>query len=171
MKTSDPARCGPYVAVLACCCSGTTYIARAINALGLRVGHETLRADGTVDWRLLVTSVEDTDYTVPKMPGLLWAAHFWLDWNRRAMKKAGMTYRIEALPDVFDEFCARIGVEPKREVLSCIPTNVNSRAGRYKPISWQELGDLDSELCAEIAHLAWEFGYPAPPAVRKQPAR
>jgi hypothetical protein len=157
-----------------------------------------------VDWRLLVTSVEDTDYTVlhqvrdplktipatatiagparsfvfkhcpsadPKMPGLLWAAHFWLDWNRRAMKKAGMTYRIEALPDVFDEFCARIGVEPKREVLSCIPTNVNSRAGRYKPISWQELGDLDSELCAEIAHLAWEFGYSAPPAVRKQPVR
>ena len=37
--------------VLACPRSGTGYMTAVLNKLGVRVGHERLFADGTVDWR------------------------------------------------------------------------------------------------------------------------
>jgi hypothetical protein len=60
-------------------------------------------------------------------PVLLRAAKYWYYWNLEAEKVAGWRYRIDAFPDVFEEFCSRLDVEPDRTVLAQVDPDVNTR--------------------------------------------
>jgi hypothetical protein len=122
-------------------------------------------------------------------PPLLRAARYWHWWNRRAEEVATWRYRVEALPDVFDEFCARLGVAPDRGALEAVCTNVNTRAlswphhvaeealerlrlpypsalrslvQRPTPlpeVTWEDLDELDRDLCERIREQADRYGY------------
>jgi hypothetical protein len=64
-------------------------------------------------------------------PKLLRAAKYWVHWNELGEQIATWRYRIEELPEVFDEFCCRLDVGVERSVLDHIPSDVNTRrAGR-----------------------------------------
>jgi hypothetical protein len=63
-------------------------------------------------------------------PLLLRAAKYYYYWNLEAEKIATWRYRIETLPNVFQEFCTRAGVKPRRDALGSTSTLVNSRTTR-----------------------------------------
>lgn len=63
-------------------------------------------------------------------PIVLRAAKYWYYWNEEAEKVATWRYRIEAIENVFPEFCARAGVKPSLEALHNTSTLVNSRKVR-----------------------------------------
>lgn len=60
-------------------------------------------------------------------PVVLRAAKYWYYWNLEAEKIAGWCYRIDALADVFEEFCARLHLTPDRDVLARVDPDVNTR--------------------------------------------
>jgi hypothetical protein len=63
-------------------------------------------------------------------PIVIRAAKYWYHWNRQTEHVAQWRYRIETLPGIFDEFCERLGVEPRRDVLRATSKMVNSRKTR-----------------------------------------
>ncbi len=54
-------------------------------------------------------------------------AKYWLEWNLNAERMATWRYRVEDLDDVFDQFCARIGVTADRDALARTPIDCNTR--------------------------------------------
>ncbi len=60
-------------------------------------------------------------------PLVLRSAKYWLYWTEHADHLATWRYRVEALAEVFPEFCARLGVSPRMAVLEQVPTDVNTR--------------------------------------------
>jgi hypothetical protein len=60
-------------------------------------------------------------------PVVLRGVKYWYHWNREAEKFAEWTYRVENLPNVFDEFCRRIDLTPDRQVLEGTSTKINRR--------------------------------------------
>jgi hypothetical protein len=60
-------------------------------------------------------------------PVLVRSARYWLAWNMRVERIATWRYRIEALPDVFPEFCERVGRDVDLSALARVPTDVNTR--------------------------------------------
>jgi hypothetical protein len=63
-------------------------------------------------------------------PILLRAAKYWYYWNEQTEKVATWRYRIETLPNVFQEFCTRAGVNANADALEHTSTMVNSRKTR-----------------------------------------
>lgn len=74
-------------------------------------------------WRFICTHTPCS----PDEPLALRAALYWLHWNELAEHVAEWRYRIEALEEVFDVFCERIGIPFDASVLDRVPTNVNTR--------------------------------------------
>ena len=66
----------------------------------------------------------------PDDPLLVRCAKLWLHWNLLAERRAEWRYRIEDLPDIFDEFCRRFGVACDRRVLERVPRDLNTRPVR-----------------------------------------
>jgi hypothetical protein len=89
-------------------------------------------------------------------PVILRAAKYWYYWNLEAEKIASWRYRIEALPQIFDEFCRRLGVEPRREALAQTSTMTNSRKTRPE---FQFLRQLLDRLHLGQSSTALEFIY------------
>jgi len=54
-------------------------------------------------------------------------AKLWLEWNELVEGRAEWRYRLEQLPDVFEEFCARFGVPSDRRALAELPRDINTR--------------------------------------------
>lgn len=67
-------------------------------------------------------------------PPVLRAAKYWYFWNIEAEKFAHWTYRVENLPSIFDEFCVKIGVPIRRDVLATTSRMINSR--KVRPAFW-----------------------------------
>jgi hypothetical protein len=88
----------------------------------------------------------------------------WLWCNRTAAARATRTYRVEQVPEIWDEFCSWLGVEPNDSAVT-VPGDVNTRAGMYKSLTWEQLHDADAALCAEVQELGREYGYADLPAV------
>jgi hypothetical protein len=74
-------------------------------------------------------------------PVLLRSALYWLDWTAHADRSATWSYRVEAVADVFEELCERLGVDCDRRVLAAVPSDVNTRSrGRALHLA-DELGE------------------------------
>ncbi len=129
-------------------------------------------------------------------PPMLRAARYWLLWNEQAERIATWRYRIEDLHDLLPAFCKRIVVQPRSNVLTSLPTDINTRqAGRAlhiaeeffrrigttfptrlraalwipqrrSPLSWDMLTELDPNLSARVQAKAIEYGYE--PAIELQ---
>jgi hypothetical protein len=82
----------------------------------------------------------------------------WVRWNARSGAWADHSYRVEALPEMWDEFCGWIGVAPRAEALD-VSTKTNARPGRSHPLTLDDLRAVDVALCDEVTELARKYGY------------
>jgi hypothetical protein len=86
------------------------------------------------------------------------AMQAYLNWNRMIEKKAQWRFQIEKLPDVFPEFCERVGVAPQP-----FPTidhsSRDSRTKRYRELDWSDLKNVDPLLSEQLRIMATEYGY------------
>jgi hypothetical protein len=102
---------------------------------------------------------------------LLKCMKYWYYWNLKAEEISEWTYSLESFPDVFPEFCERIGhpeLIQKRDKLHRMARNVNSRPRwarkgvsklSREAVTWSRLEQEDKELCARIKLLAGKYGY------------
>jgi hypothetical protein len=83
---------------------------------------------------------------------------YWLVWNACAEKVGRYTYRIEDIDNEWHKVKEIAGLSESTEMPD-IPRNVNTRAGRYTPITWEILEAEDAELYNRVLTQAWEYGY------------
>jgi hypothetical protein len=120
--------------------------------------------------------VKSWGYSMPFIPQILpedsyivRSAKYWYYWNLMAAKEAELTYRVEDLANVWEEFEKRLGRKLDRKVLTTIPTDTNSRLVKppsrgnntlEKDFTWEDLKrHLDQELYLNIRNLAEQYGY------------
>lgn len=89
---------------------------------------------------------------------VLWGMCYWYYWNRLAERKALFTYRVEALAEVWEEFCFYVGI---RQPMPAQRTDTNTRRGKvaYPAQSWKSLASKDSQLTEKIRGMAERYGY------------
>jgi len=104
-------------------------------------------------------------YVSARLPGLnLWplverCMGYWLYWNRIAEELAQRTIRVEAIPDEFVSFCEFFGAKPNRSALRAVSRQTNTRAGRYRLLTWADLEAANAPMCHEIHGQAERYGY------------
>jgi hypothetical protein len=87
----------------------------------------------------------------PDEPMLLRSARYWLAWNELVEPIATWRYRIESLPDVFPEFCRRLGRADDPSALARVPTDVNTRRrGRSLHLAEELLERLRRDMPASV---------------------
>jgi hypothetical protein len=87
----------------------------------------------------------------PDEPVLVRAARYWLDWNERVERIASWRYRIEALPEIFPEFCQRLRQNADPSVLKRVPTDVNTRRrGRALHLAEELLERLRLDMAPSV---------------------
>ena len=87
---------------------------------------------------------------------------YWYHWNRLAENNAELTYQVEQIDDVFEEFCNRLERldlfnSDNMNKIKKMPSNINSR--KHGDISWKDLEREDSALCNLIKEQAKRYGY------------
>ena len=97
-------------------------------------------------------------------PALARAMRGYIEWNRLIEPRAEWRFRIEELPEVFDEFCRRVGVDP-RPMPEVTRESRDARGARYTPVTWEDLRAQDAPLANELAVMARAYGYDAPQSV------
>lgn len=87
---------------------------------------------------------------------------YWYHWSKMAEGLAEWRYRVEELPQVFRQWCQRLG-RPElirlRNYMLAESTRVNSRRQKYRPLSWSDLRRYDIDLTRRIKSLGREYGY------------
>jgi len=91
---------------------------------------------------------------------LLASVKNWYFWNLQAEKISSWTYKVEDLPEVFEEFCSRASIKCDMDVFSK-NLKKDSRKTRqdYVKISWEEIKRADVKLYDDVRHLAEKYGY------------
>lgn len=168
------------IRVVACPRSGTMYTTQVLRHLGYCVGHENMGTDGSVGYHLSVVKPDNCLHqvrhplrqiasmvahknwgfaqkivSVPNMD-LSGCMTLWLEMNEMCDEFAVWRFQIEELPEVWDEFCERIGHE--KCDMPDIPTDTNKDV-RTKSLTWVELHNCDKDLAQRIFRKAREYGY------------
>jgi len=86
------------------------------------------------------------------------AMQAWIRWNKLIEGKAQWRFQIEQLKDQFDEFCRQAGL-PERAMPQVPHEAKDSRTARFRPVEWNDLVKIDSELAQQVRSLALEYGY------------
>lgn len=98
---------------------------------------------GEESWRYICAHTECS----ADEPVLVRSARYWLAWNERIEPLATWRYRIEALPEVFPEFCGRLGRRADPSALARVPTDVNTRRrGRALHVAEELLERLHRDM-------------------------
>ena len=168
--------------------SATKYIQKVLIELGYDIGHEKAGKDGSVGYHLAVIQPENCLHQVrhplkqiSSIQALLnWGfidsiidiqaktlygmMKVWYEWNKICESFCVWRYRIEELPDVWDEFLDRIGhpYTPLPEV----STRTNSL--RHTDLTWDDLYKCNEELAQKIYEKHIEYGY-SPERDREEP--
>jgi hypothetical protein len=87
---------------------------------------------------------------------------YWLYWNSMAETLTRKRIQVERIGEEFGRFCKLIGrpslVVREREALD-IPKTVNSRVGRYEPLTWNDLMGMDEKLTVTTIKKGMQYGY------------
>jgi len=165
--------------------SGTKFTAALLNDLGLEVGHETVRADGTVSWKHIVAEdvgrfdvilhqVRSPLDTILEKSFELMALHVdipneasrlercmaaWLGWNKLVEKRAQWRFRIEDMDEVFPEILRRVGLRAARSVPD-ISRSMHSRKQResYQRVTWKDCATANREPTDRVRATAERYG-------------
>ncbi len=190
----------PKLCITGCGRSGTKYITKVLNLLGVEVKHEKMGSDGIVSGTMACKpkigfqgpawpnegfdtilhqvrnplSVISSNITA-RRKGLMWleqyipikddmpplerSAKYWYYWNLIAEELTDKRYRIEDLPQIFDEFCKWTGAKNNIKVLNEIPRNINKR--KHAAYTW---GDIryavgDEDLYNAMRKMEARYGY------------
>jgi hypothetical protein len=171
------------IGIAACARSGTVYMTKVLKELGYEIGHEQYGEDGSVGYHLVAIRPDNCFHQV-RHPlgqissmvahqswgfmndvidieghGLLGCMQYWLKWNELCEEFCVWRYRIEDLPDVWDEFLERIGHNscPLPEV----PTNTNTheKYQDFKKHTWADLFNENGQLAHQIKEKSLVYGY------------
>lgn len=86
-----------------------------------------------------------------------------LNWNKLCEQFVGPDshrYRIEQLPDIFDEFCSWVGCEPNRGAFARVQhRNKRDPNREYNDYTWDDLSEIDAELCEQVKEMGRRYGY------------
>lgn len=175
------------VGIVACARSGTLFMSKLLKELGLDIGHEKMGEDGSVGYHLAVIKPDNCFHQVREplkqissmmahqswgfmkdvidiQDGLLGCMQYWLKWNELCEEFCVWRYKIEELPDIWDEFCERIGHE-KCEMPN-VPTDTNTSKKHkyqerinYREYSWDDLFKENGKLAQDIIDKAIKYGY------------
>jgi hypothetical protein len=178
---------GKGIYIAACARSGTVYITEVLKELGYKIGHEATDIDGSVGYHLAVVKPDNCFHQV-RHPlkqiasmldhqswgfmnqviecegrGLLGCMQYWLLWNELIEEFCIWRYRIEQLPDIWEEFLDRIDHqwEPLPEVRrkNTREDSLPCRTKEFTKLNWAQLIDCNSELAQKIYDKHLEYGY------------
>ena len=79
----------------------------------------------------------------------------WVFYTSWAESHSTWRYKVEDIPQVWDELLSRMGIEPVE--LPDVPTDTNTR--EHKQYTWNDLTAADSMLAMGIKESARKFGY------------
>ena len=85
---------------------------------------------------------------------------YWLLWNQECEKHADLRMQVEQVPSRFTTFCEFFDVERDDSALA-VPRSTNTRAGQYKPLTWEDLYAENDGLAARVEEQAVRYGYRA----------
>jgi hypothetical protein len=91
-------------------------------------------------------------------------ARYWIYWNIYAEQRSTWTYRIEALPEIFETWCKVLRLPHKPEVLGKISTKTNTKHrgkknNEYRELSLGEIIEESGEMWTLIKMQARKYGY------------
>lgn len=89
-------------------------------------------------------------------PLLRRCAKVWLYWNLKTESLASWSYRIEDLPNVWAEWCERLGVQGEYGQVAHLPHTIHAR--EHGPVTWADV-EKATPLAGEIKDLARRYGY------------
>lgn len=78
----------------------------------------------------------------------------WAGWNKIIEQKANWRYRIEELPEVYEEWCKQLEIPVTR-----LPIFGKVNARKHDDLTWEDLEERDKALAEEIKLLAIKYGY------------
>ena len=166
--------------IVGCPRSGTLYTTRVLSKLGYNIGHEVGGIDGSVGYHLAVIKPKNCLHQVrhplkqiasmithgnwgfsnqivkPPNMRLLGCMTLWLKLNELCEEFTVWRYQLEELPEIWDEFCERIGHEKCK--LPDVPKTTNANK-RTKPITWADLFIEDEDLAQKIFDKAVQYDY------------
>lgn len=179
----------PYIVITGCARSGTQYIAKALDALGFKIGHwnvlgeQGISSDLLVPWKLIddclvLHQVRDPIKQIGSMQtcqSYTWAyisPILKLDPNQSLLKKCMLYwYKWNKIAEGRAEFTYSVENLPWAKILTTVgagypgcpePTvskKSNSREGLYNPVTWGMLAAEDADLCGKIKELAESYDY------------
>lgn len=115
----------------------------------------SVQTEGMPSWKYIIKHIPEIKWEDSQ---IVKCAKYWYYWNLKAEQQAEWTYRVEALEQVWDEFCSRLERKLDRSKIMHVPRNVNARS--HTDISWEDLKlELDPVLYQKIRELAQKYGY------------
>lgn len=111
-------------------------------------------------WEIAAKTIPvETDDPLP-----LLAARYWLGWNTYCELFAHKRYQVEQLSDdaFFTAWCGWMGIEADLEKRDSVPTDKNTKTGRYRELTYDDIAWYDQGLADLIVEKAREYGYTAP---------
>ncbi len=188
---------GKGIYICAAARSGTMYMSKLLNAMGYEVGHEIVKKNGCVGYPLVIIRPDNCFHQVrhplkqiasmmahkswgfmedvidvPRR-GLLGCMTYWLKWNKLCEEFCVWRYRIEQLPDIWDEFLERIGHEKCDMPDTPIDENSSKKSHyyekfSYEPLTWDSLFECNRYLAQDILDKGIMYGYEPPARTRVQ---
>jgi len=178
----------PYIVVTGCSRSGTSYASKVFKQAGLDIGHHvSLGKDGVVadvampykclqdclvlhqvrnpinqipsmttsmaeTWKYIASIIDIRDCSLIRS-----AMTYWHEWNKMTSRIAQYTYRVENMQQEWSMICDIIGLPGAP--FPDVSKTTNTRAGKFKPLTWKILQQEDALLCNQIQNLASLYGY------------
>lgn len=90
-------------------------------------------------------------------PLLRRACYNWLVFNEEAERQAVLTYRIEALENVWPTLQRLIGFEAPYSAIANLPRTVNAR--KHSSVTWSNVKQAAPEIHDDIRNAAVRYGY------------
>ena len=167
--------------------SGTKYTATLLQKARISVGHEMLLSDGIVCWKHAIFAAQfspvihqlrDPIHTIGSMQTiskdsikymdryvitakanneLHLLMQLWYKWQLLCEHYSKFTFRVENIAKSWDaimEILLR-----KNVAMPIVPTDTHTRKGKYKPITLQQMFDIDRQLTIDIITFAKKYGY------------
>lgn len=167
--------------------SGTEYIAKVFQAIGVDIQHEKFGSQGISAFYivphlsqckhgLILHQTRDLLKTISSMQtirrwrpiieytgirpgeGRFYAAmRLYQHLNTEIEKYEHFRYKVEDIDSVWLQLLSILSIPEL--ALPDIPRNTHSRANKYKPLAWYELEYRDKELTKYIKDIGYKYGY------------
>ena len=110
-----------------------------------------------VSWKYIMEHVPEIHEDDSR---LVKSAKYWYYWNLKAAKIAEWSYRIEDLPEVWEELQERLAINLDGTGLKEVPTNTNTCGNYTRKVTWEDLKkELTPAFYGQVRKLAASYKY------------